>query len=312
MPTLMQNVLSAIERRDSWMREQRAQGTNCFRLLSAEGEGVPGLVLELWNDVLMVHTFENRWKQESELAELLEELTVRLKLKATYRKDFVENRNAVPPALVGNTHFEVSENGLKFEIRPEEKFSVGLFLDQRDNRKKIAALAKGRRVLNLFAYTCGFSVYAAKNGARSVTSVDLSARYLDWGKKNFALNGLAEDKGRWFCGDVFEVLKRFKKKGERFDLLVLDPPTFSRGEKGRIFKIAKDLPELWSVCAEVLEPGATAYLSSNYTGFRYFDRNVREMVGERFAQQIKLPPVPQDFARETEKLHSFCCELNWL
>ena len=140
MPTLVQTVLSAVERRDSWMKEMRASGTNCFRLFSGEGEGVPGLVLELWNDVLLIHTFENHWKNESELPELEQELVARLSLKATYRKDFVENRNAVPATPTGEKAFQVTENGLNFEIRPEERFSVGLFLDQRENRKRIGEL----------------------------------------------------------------------------------------------------------------------------------------------------------------------------
>src|ERR1700722_7436295 len=123
-----------------------------------------------------------------------------------------------------------------------EGYSVGLFLDQRDNRRRfltnhVAADfplfpngAAGAEVLNTFAYTCGFSVCAAKAGART-TSLDLSKKYLDWGKRNFALNGLDPAAHDFIYGDTFDWLRRLAKKGRAFDPVVLDPPTFSQSKE---------------------------------------------------------------------------------
>src|SRR3984957_5370116 len=120
-----------------------------------------------------------------------------------------------------------------------EGYSVGLFLDQRDNRRRFLANhvaadfplfpggAAGAEVLYTFAYPCGFSVCAAKSGART-TSLDLSKKYLDWGKRNFALNGLETSAHDFIFGDAFDWMRRLAKKNRRFDAIILDPPTFSQ------------------------------------------------------------------------------------
>ncbi len=138
--------------------------------------------------------------------------------------------------------FEILENGVRYEMSFNEGYSVGLFLDQRDNRRRfltghIAAdfpqpSTPNFQLLNCFAYTCGFSVCAAQAGART-TSLDLSKKYLEWGKRNFVLNGLDPAAHDFIYGDAFDWLRRLAKKGRAFDAVVLDPPTFSQSKESR-------------------------------------------------------------------------------
>ena len=125
----------------------------------------------------------------------------------------------------------VTEEGIRYALDFAAGYSHGLFLDQRVNRAKVRAL-RPKRMLNTFAYTCSFSVAAAMAGAETV-SVDLSKKSLDRGKQNFALNGLAENGHRFITGDTLDLLPNLDSHGERFDLIILDPPTFSRGSNGR-------------------------------------------------------------------------------
>src|SRR5208282_3924125 len=139
--------------------------------------------------------------------------------------------------------FEILENGVRYEMSFREGYSVGLFLDQRDNRRRFltghiaadfpllnsAICNPQSAILNCFAYTCGFSVCAARAGART-TSLDLSKKYLEWGRRNFALNGLDPAAHDFIYGDAFDWLRRLAKKGRRFDAVLLDPPTFSQSK----------------------------------------------------------------------------------
>lgn len=131
------------------------------------------------------------------------------------------------------------EQGLKFEIRPPNGLSVGLYLDAGGPRGWVRAHAAGKTVLNLFAYTCGFSVAARAGGASRVLNVDRSRKVLDWGERNHALNGFSVERRDFLAGDAFEWIPRLVRKGEQFDLVVLDPPSFATAERSR-FSAAKD------------------------------------------------------------------------
>ncbi len=183
--------------------------------------------------------------------------------------------------------FVIRENGVKFEMSFTEGYSVGLFLDQRDNRRRfltghIAADFRlqtsdpRREVLNTFAYTCGFSVCAALGGAR-ITSVDLSKKYLEWGKRNFALNGLDPAQHDFIYGDTFDWLRRLAKKGRAFDAIVLDPPTFSQSKESGVFRAEKDYGKLVMAALQVLKPDGVLLASTN----------AAELAPEKFLDQIK-------------------------
>ncbi len=170
---------------------------------------------------------------------------------------------------------EILEWGTRYHLDFTEGYSVGLFLDQRENRWRILEnqIAAGfevfpdsgpepPRVLNTFAYTCGFSVCAARAGA-SVVSVDLSKKYLEWGKRNFLLNGLDPDQHEFLYGDVFGWVKRFVRREQRFDLVILDPPTFSRSKEWGVFKVSRDLAGLVERVVPLLRDGGRLLVSCN-------------------------------------------------
>ncbi|MEY2584552.1 MAG: rRNA (cytosine1962-C5)-methyltransferase, partial [Verrucomicrobiota bacterium] len=140
-------------------------------------------------------------------------------------------------------------------------YSVGLFIDQRENRRLVRDLAPAT-LLNCFAYTCSFSVAAATVGAQTV-SVDLSKKSLARGRENFALNSVATTDHRFIADDVMTVLPRLARKGEKFDVIILDPPTFSRSHEGRTFQVENDFETLLLAALEVAERDARILLSTN-------------------------------------------------
>lgn len=154
------------------------------------------------------------------------------------------------------------EEGLLFEFRQNQGLSAGLFLDQRLNRAKFRGIAHGKSVLNLFAYTGGFSLAAAAGGAAKVTTVDLSAKFLDWARANFRANGLDPESHEWSAADSFLYLNGAIKRGRRWDLIVCDPPSFSRSGK-KVFRLKEDLESLAALCRETLAPGGVLLFSCN-------------------------------------------------
>lgn len=156
----------------------------------------------------------------------------------------------------------VREGGLQYAVDPAGGYSSGIFLDQRGNRRWVEGLG-AKRMLNLFAYTCSFTVCAAASGAETC-SVDAAKRVLGTGRRNLELNGIDPTDGhRFLVDDATKVIPRLTKRGETFDLIVLDPPTFGRAD-GRVFRIEKDLPELVAACHELLVPGGWMLVCANY------------------------------------------------
>ena len=170
-----------------------------------------------------------------------------------------------PKLLLGqekeSLHTLATENHLKFGIDFGAGYSVGLFVDQRENRRFIRQ-AKPKRLLNCFAYTCSFSVAAASAGAQTV-NVDLSKKSLERGRQNFVLNELTTEGHSFIADDVRPVLRRLARRGEKFDMIVLDPPTFSRTKGGAAFHVERDFEELIIAALEVTERNAKILLSTN-------------------------------------------------
>ena len=154
-----------------------------------------------------------------------------------------------------------TENHLKFEIDFGAGYSVGLFVDQRENRRFVRQ-SKRKRVLNCFAYTCSFSVAGASVGAETV-DVDLSKKSLERGRRNFALNELSTEGHSFIADDVRPVLRRLARRGEKFDMIILDPPTFSRTKGGAAFHIERDFEDVIAAALEVAAREAKILLSTN-------------------------------------------------
>ncbi|HEX4647179.1 MAG TPA: pseudouridine synthase [Verrucomicrobiae bacterium] len=255
------------------------QETNAYRLVQGAADGWPGWYVDLLDGFLLSQGEQPLTAaQRRELSRWMEHFHAR----GAYHKLLIPARRiapsqASPQPLLGEAvldAFAINENGLRFETSSGEGYSVGLFLDQRDNRRRIlvnqvaaefplfADGPAGAEVLNTFAYTCGFSVCAAKAGAR-VTSLDLSKKYLEWGRRNFLLNRIDPAGHEFIYGDAFDWLRRLAKKGRRFDAVILDPPTFSQSREHGAFQAEKDYGELVRAALPVLKPDGILFAATN-------------------------------------------------
>ncbi|PAW83686.1 MAG: hypothetical protein B9S33_13230 [Pedosphaera sp. Tous-C6FEB] len=253
--------------------------TTAFRLIHGAADGWPGWQVERLGDFLLSQSEAALTvAQSDQLAGWLKLLGLRgayhKRLDRRVRESKTEQ--ASPQLVLGEPapgRFAVQENGLQFELSFTEGYSYGLFLDQRDNRRRLLTghLAAGfpfrtphsaLRILNTFAYTCGFSVAAARAGAHT-TSLDLSKKYLEWGRRNFALNGLDPAAHDFIYGDVFDWLRRLARKGRQFDAVLLDPPTFSQSKESGVFRAEKDYGRLVTLALPLLKPGGVLFASTN-------------------------------------------------
>jgi 23S rRNA (cytosine1962-C5)-methyltransferase len=199
---------------------------------------------------------------------------------------------------------------MQFGVSFDEGYSVGLFLDQRDNRRRLLvnhiaagfpifeSAPEGAQVLNTFSYTCAFSVCAAKAGANT-TSLDLSKKYLQWGQRNFQLNQISPAEHDFIYGDVFDWMKRLAKKKRLFDLVILDPPTFSRSKEHGVFQVEKDYPGLVKLALPLLRKDGVLFASTNFAGVKaeVFVERLTEAIrsGGRTILKQHYAPQPPDF-----------------
>jgi 23S rRNA (guanine2445-N2)-methyltransferase / 23S rRNA (guanine2069-N7)-methyltransferase len=188
----------------------------------------------------------------------------------------------------------VMEDGLKFLVNFDDYLDTGLFLDHRTTRGRLRAAASGKRFLNLFAYTCTASVYAAAGGAVSTTSVDMSNTYLNWAQRNFELNGLSPERNGLVQADCRVWLEEAGRGRERYDLIFIDPPTFSNSKRMEgVFDVERDHPEFIEGCVRLLAPGGLIVFSTNSQRFR-----LDESLTQRYdVRDISAKTLPQDFER---------------
>ncbi|MES9955911.1 MAG: class I SAM-dependent methyltransferase [Sedimenticola sp.] len=190
--------------------------------------------------------------------------------------------------------FVVHEGGLKFLVNLERYLDTGLFLDHRQTRAMVRELAGGRRFLNLFAYTGSFSVYAAAGGAAESETVDLSNTYQEWTRRNFELNGMDSARHRLVRADVFSYLRRAASKKRRFDLIVMDPPSFSNSKKMKdVLDVQRDHVSLIKGCLELLSPDGDLIFSNNLRRFR-LDPEIEQLAA---VEEITGKTQPEDFKR---------------
>ncbi|AXE30739.1 SAM-dependent methyltransferase [Chromobacterium phragmitis] len=194
--------------------------------------------------------------------------------------------------------FIVEEFGLRFIVNLEQYLDTGLFLDHRNTRKQVRDEAAGKRFLNLFAYTGSFTVYAGAGGAVSSETVDMSNTYQDWSRRNFELNGLDLARHRLVRADVFQYLEEAVEAGKQFDLIVMDPPTFSNSKKMRdILDVQRDHVWLIDYAMALLAPGGWLYFSNNLRSFQ-LDERLHE---DYRIRDVSAQSVPDDF--RNRKIH---------
>lgn len=238
--------------------------TNVFRLVNAEGDGLPGLIIDFYNGVavMQMHTVGMFLNREA-IAEALK-VVLGDKLAAIYDKSvstlpYKAKIEPVDGFLFGSGAGNiVSENGLKFKIDWAEGQKTGFFVDQRENRKLLETYSKGRRVLNTFCYTGGFSVYALRGGAELVHSVDSSAKAIDLARENISLNFKETDKHEAFVADVANFLRNNEQK---YNLIILDPPAFAK-HNNVLDNALQGYKRLNARAIEIIEPGGIIFTFS--------------------------------------------------
>ncbi|MEW5904904.1 MAG: class I SAM-dependent rRNA methyltransferase [Pseudomonadota bacterium] len=211
---------------------QIAHAGSGMRLVHGESDGLPGLIVDRYGDVLVLQLGSagpERWRDV-----LVDALQTLCSPACIYERSDSDGREleGLPKRCgvlrgVLPDYVEVMEHGLRFAVDVAGGQKTGFYLDQRDNRALTGALAHDKEVLNCFCYTGGFSLYALRNGARSVLSIDASEGALQLAQRNVELNGLDGSQAEWLCADVFEALRKLRDQNRKFDLIVLDPPKFA-------------------------------------------------------------------------------------
>lgn len=184
---------------------------------------------------------------------------------------------------------------VKYLMRKNQGESYGLFLDQRLNRARLTEICQEKSVLNLFAYTGGFGLSAALSGAKAVTTVDLSSATVEWSKENFKLNEVPLDQHEFFAADCFFFLDRAQKRQRTWDLIVCDPPIFSRS-KEKIFRIEKDFSSLIKMCERVLNPGGWILFSTHFSGWT--QKTLKSEIQKTFSGLVLDGSVDIDYSTE--------------
>lgn len=264
----------------------RRQNISCYRVYDHDLPEFP-FSIELYDDKVYVAEYLRRHGMDEEaheqwLGECLQ--TIAQILNVPEEKIFVRQRRTMSHRVAGAQYqkageeeshsFTAEENNLKFKVNLTDYLDTGLFLDHRITRSMVMQESSDKDVLNLFCYTGSFSVYAAAGSAASITSVDLSKTYLAWAQENFKLNNFSDKNYYFIHADVKQYLKTLQPCS--FDLIVMDPPTFSNSKRMKDFlEIQSDHTELINDCLRSLKDNGVIYFSTNYTKFALDEQNIR-------------------------------------
>jgi len=281
------------------------QGITCYRIYDHDLPEFP-FIIEVYEDKLYVSEYKRRHSMTEEaheewlsgcrkiMADVVEVKEEAIYFKMRQRKE--GRQGQYQKVDEARNEFIVQENGLKFIVNLSDYLDTGLFLDHRITRQMVKELSAGKRVLNLFCYTGSFSIYAASGGASKVVSVDLSKTYLNWAERNMQINFLDFKNHEVVHADVKQYLKTVAANS--FDLIVMDPPTFSNSKRMEDFlDIQKDHVELINDCLRILDKEGILFFSTNYTKF--------EMGTEKLeaseVKDITKQTTPFDFAGKLKR-----------
>ncbi len=284
----MTSILSRYQQR---RLQLAASGTDAFRIL--DGTEWEGVFVDALADRFLI-SLRDCAVPDMLIAELASTGA------AVYVKQLERDHKRAPEQVAGpacEAQFHIKEGGIRYLMDMSVGYSQGLFLDQRDNRRELRARChEGMTLLNTFAYTGGFSLCGALAGA-TTTTLDLARPCLDWCKENMRINDINPDE-HFFCkGDTLHWLERFARQGRRFDAIVLDPPTFSRDEKGRIWRVERDYGTLVSLALGCLAEGGWMLCTSNCRKLSHQD--FAEMLSEAAPKhRLQYALMPFDFDGE--------------
>ncbi|ARK32836.1 class I SAM-dependent rRNA methyltransferase [Halalkalibacter krulwichiae] len=294
------HLKKAIEHRSEFLTSEH---TTAFRLFNGEGDGIGGLTIDCYEDYYVFTWYsEGIYSFRDDIYEAFQQI---INFKGIYEKkrfakagqyveddDFVQGERGEFPLLV-------KENDVKFAVYLNDGPMTGVFLDQKDVRKRIKEhYSKGKSVLNTFSYTGAFSVAAALGGARKTTSVDLAKRSLPKTIEQFSINGVDYEAQDIVVMDVFQYFKFAKKKGKRFDLVILDPPSFARSKK-HTFSAAKDYTGLLEEAIAITEKEGVIVASTNcstfsMSKFHMFIKEACKRQGKQY-EIVEQYSLPKDF-----------------
>jgi len=281
-PRLHEIISRSLKKRESLQNGE----TNLIRLIDSQGDKLNGHILEQYGKGWLISTTGSNLRRE--IHDILASYE-----KPLYWKRLDQHQKESPVHLCGEElpeFFTGLENRLKCRLSFKSGYSQGIFIDQRNNREALRKMVKpGQTVLNTFAYTGFFSIAAATAGAVT-SSLDLSQVYLDWTRENFLLNGI-DPTNHYFCkGDTFHWLRRFAKQSRFFDYIILDPPTFSRDDKGKVFRVEKDYNQLFKLASACLAPGGKILACTNFRGI-----SVSDFMKQIKGADLQINPMPEDF-----------------
>jgi 23S rRNA (cytosine1962-C5)-methyltransferase len=274
-------------------------GVECFRIYDRDIPELP-FALDLYSDRAHLQEYskpvmdvraQRRWLAAMHEA-AARSLNLPLKSVALKQRHGQRPEEQYRKLAASAQDFVVREGGHRFIVNLTDHLDTGLFLDHRETRALVGTLARGRRVLNLFCYTGSFSVYAAKNQAAFTTSVDLSNTYLDWARRNFELNGLEFGRNRLLQADVVRFLEEERASKDRYDLIVLDPPSFSNSKRMQgVLDVQRDHVTLVRACLSLLATGGELLFSTNLRSFRLDGDALADVPMAEISEQT----VPPDF-----------------
>jgi len=300
----LENLLhKAIDR-----REKLLSVTNALRLVNGAGDGLDGLLIDRFHKHVHVQCLSEHWHKH--IKDMSKILTAAMPVdflivKTRHGLEFKEE------ILLGtDPQTIVQEHGIKFGVHLNDGLNCGLFLDMRHNRWLVGQACKGKKVLNCFSYTCSFGAYARFLGAREVINTDISRKVLERGKNNYQLNSLSIADAEFIKADSVSYLQRAFKKGNTFDVIVLDPPSFARHE-GKVFQVKNDLPKLMALAVAVLNPGGQMLVTTNYSEIAHADLErilSRGLNGRRVAH-IQRVGQDEDFVGSNSFKESFLAGL---
>jgi 23S rRNA (cytosine1962-C5)-methyltransferase len=248
-------------------RASLSLNTNAMRLVNSHGDGLGGLIIDRFNKHFVVYFLETVW--------LSHQTSIEDVLTGSFAVDYLvfkdrtvsEKRDASEVAIKAaidrsGSSTIVEENGLKFKVDLNDNLNQGLFMDMRKNRRLLASFAKDKAVLNCFAYTCSFGAYCRQAGASRVVNVDISAKFLKIGEENYKLNNLPTGRSEFMREHAVLYVERAAKRNNLFDIIILDPPSFSR-YSGKVFSVKKDMPHLIEKSLNALTESGILFVSTN-------------------------------------------------
>lgn len=290
-----------------WSKWARRQHVECYRVYDRDIPEFP-LAIDIYDARAHLQEFDTGWRMSDEehaawvhsvkaaVSEVLQ-----LPLEAVTFKLRARQKGLAQYEKTGSRgdNFIVTEDGHRFIVNLEQYLDTGLFLDHRNTRRMVQEKAAGKRFLNLFAYTGSFTVYAAAGGAWESVTVDLSNTYQDWARRNFELNGMDLDKHHLVRADVLVWLDQAVASGEQFNLIVMDPPSFSNSKKMLgVLDVQRDHPQLINQCLALLAPGGELFFSTN---LRSFELEAEKLTPCASIQEISALTVPDDY--RNKKIH---------